>query len=281
MDTPWPRHDPDPVVQRRQRIALFLVMSVLIHVAVLLVQFPQRFDMGAPTGQAFHQERLTVRLAQPSAPAPKAVAEPEPQPTPRRPPRPTPPRTPVLAVPTPSPQSPRVAVQPAPQPDYARPMDMMAMVNMARARRAAADAAAARENAEASGLQNEPSADEIAQANLNRNLQTLNNARAGTSGIFTILNKGTRTAQFSFNGWTPGVGNKFHQVIEVDAGNLGDVDLAIVRRMIEVIRSHYSGDFNWDSHRLGKVVVMSARPQDQAELEQFMLKEFPEFRRGR
>jgi hypothetical protein len=44
--------------------------------------------------------------------------------------------------------------------------------------------------------------------------------------------------------------------------------------MIELIRKHYSGDFNWDSRRLGRVVVLSARIEDTASLEGFMMKEF-------
>ena len=54
----------------------------------------------------------------------------------------------------------------------------------------------------------------------------------------------------------------------------GDVDLAIVKRMIELIRTHYNGDFRWDSHYLGRVVVLSARPDDQVELEAFLVREF-------
>lgn len=282
MDAPWPRHDPDPVVLRQQRIALFLAVSVLFHVLLLLLELPQHPDITNGSAQAFHQERLTVRLAQSAPPAPKAEIEAEPKPTPR-PQKPVPKRPPVIALPTPAPDSPRVPAAPPPPPptppDYAKPIDMMSMVNMARARRQAADAAAARENAQAAASDGEPSAGDRAQAGLARNLASLSNPRGGTSGVFQILNKGTRTAQFAFNGWTPGAGQKWRETIDVDAGNLGDVDLAIVRRMIELIRSHYNGDFNWESHRLGRTVVMSARPQDQAELEQFLLREFPEFRR--
>ena len=44
--------------------------------------------------------------------------------------------------------------------------------------------------------------------------------------------------------------------------------------MIELIRTHYQRDFNWDSHRLGRVVVLSARVDDTAGLEEFLLREF-------
>ena len=60
----------------------------------------------------------------------------------------------------------------------------------------------------------------------------------------------------------------------MDAGLGGDVELAIIRRMIQLIRTHYTGDFNWQSYRLGKVIVLSARPEDNAALEDFMSREF-------
>jgi hypothetical protein len=50
----------------------------------------------------------------------------------------------------------------------------------------------------------------------------------------------------------------------------GDVELAIIRGMIGLIREHYKGDFNWQSYRLGKVIVLSARVEDNAALEDFL-----------
>jgi hypothetical protein len=44
--------------------------------------------------------------------------------------------------------------------------------------------------------------------------------------------------------------------------------------MITLIRRHYDGDFNWESQRLGREVVKSARSEDGAELEEFMMMEF-------
>ena len=138
----------------------------------------------------------------------------------------------------------------------------MSLINANRAKRAAA-----------SGRGQEPTADEIAQANLNRNLQTLGRGE-GTSGVFQIISKGHRSAQFSFLGWTGDRRNGRRDIIDVDAGPNGNVEKAIIRRMIELIRTHYKGDFNWESHRLGRVVVLSARVEDTTGLEEFMMKEF-------
>jgi hypothetical protein len=102
--------------------------------------------------------------------------------------------------------------------------------------------------------------------------------------VFQILRKNVRTAEFAFNGWKPDANRTWREVIEVDAGPGGDVERAIVRRMIELIRTHYTGDFQWESHRLDRVVTLSARPEDTAGLEEFMIREFfgpPAFARSR
>ena len=179
----------------------------------------------------------------------------------------------MIALSKPTPQNVPKAIeeQPAPTPDAAEPMDMSAMINAKRAKRQATEESAARENAEASG---EPSADERALANIKRDLQRHSGKRDGTSGVFEILSKGARIGRFSFHGWTADARSNWNETIEVDAGLHGNVELAIVRRMIELIRTHYSGDFNWESHRLGHVVQLSARLSDNAGLETFLMHEF-------
>ena len=68
--------------------------------------------------------------------------------------------------------------------------------------------------------------------------------------------------------------NGWREVIDVDAGSDGDLEIAMIRRMIELIRKHYQGNFNWESHRLGRVITLSARKEDTAGLEAFMMREF-------
>lgn len=96
----------------------------------------------------------------------------------------------------------------------------------------------------------------------------------GTSGIFRIIRMDDSSAEFSFLGWHSEYSNSHKEVFDVDAGPDGNVRLAVVRKMIEIIRRYYQGDFNWDSQRLGGVVVLSARPKDDKALEAFMMKEF-------
>ena len=146
---------------------------------------------------------------------------------------------------------------------------MLAAINAQRERRRAAEAAA---SARESPMGPPATAQDEVAATINRNLRTT--PGIGVSGVFEILSKGTRRAEFAFNGWRPESQRKWREVIEVDAGPGGDVERAIVRRMIELIRTHYSGDFNWESHRLGRIVVLSARPQDNEGLEDFLVREF-------
>lgn len=171
------------------------------------------------------------------------------------------------------PAMPAAPADPEPTSDMAPPTDMMSYVNAARARRHAAEASAGRENAQAAARERGPSADEIRMANIMRNLQP-----QGTNGVFQIVSMGVRSAKFSFRGWTKNAGSAKREVIEVDAGPNGDVERAIVRSMIELIRKYYKGDFNWESQRLDRVVVLSARMEDNAGLEDFLMREF--FRAG-
>jgi hypothetical protein len=137
---------------------------------------------------------------------------------------------------------------------------MMAAIEARRAQRRAAEAAAAR---------GAPAAPDAAT----RNLQTLS-GHEGVGGVFQILRKSLRSGEFAFNGWRPDSSRQWREVIEVEAKPGEDIELAMVRRMIELIRGHYTGDFHWESHRLGRTVVLSARPEDQPGLEEFLVKEF-------
>jgi hypothetical protein len=114
-----------------------------------------------------------------------------------------------------------------------------------------------------------PSPDELRDANIKRNLQT-----QGTRGIFEIVKKNIRTAQFSFKGWKNDYSIPQLEVIDVETGANGNIELSIVQKMIEIIRREYKGDFNWDSHRLGRVIMLSARIEDNAGLEEFLMQEF-------
>jgi hypothetical protein len=71
----------------------------------------------------------------------------------------------------------------------------------------------------------------------------------------------------------------------VDQGSNADIQTALVKKVIDIIREEKKEDFVWESKRLGKPITLSARPQDNRELEQFLMREFfpdhvPAFQRG-
>jgi hypothetical protein len=69
--------------------------------------------------------------------------------------------------------------------------------------------------------------------------------------------------------------NRDVQRVEVEIGNSITIQLAVVRAVIAVMRdSGFTGDVNWMSERLGRVVELSARPRDTVKLEAFLLSEF-------
>lgn len=250
-----------------RNISVALGLSILAHLALMAI--PLRQQSLSSMGPAMPIP-LTVHLlpAEPTPPEPPPsapVAEARPLPSPPSVAKPHLPLTPAPPKPVATPLPPATLSEPARAPA----VDMMAAINERRERRRAAEAAAA---APQSPMGPPARAEDAVAATINRNLRTT--PGIGVSGVFEILSKGTRTAEFAFNGWRPESQRKWREVIEVDAGPSGDVERAIVRRMIELIRSHYSGDFNWESHRLGRIVVLSARFQDNPDLEDFLVREF-------
>lgn len=107
-------------------------------------------------------------------------------------------------------------------------------------------------------------------AAIQRNLQSL-----GGGGIFEITRMDSDSASFIFRGWDNATwSSPLNQTFYVRSDDNTDIQHAIVRKMIAIIRSKHNGDFQWDSQRLGRVVTLSARPQDNAALESFLVKEF-------
>lgn len=272
---------PDPELEKDLRLRprrslrrLWTVLALSLVVHGLMVVFlpkpdPHRVDAAGPS-----QGPLQVTMT----PPPAADRAPPPQPTPAAQVK-APPRT-VIAANKPSAVMPPVFVPPEPPPPPSRqdvkppPMDFATALEARRAQRQAQENFYAQQNADARSTERELTSAEKADAAFKRNAQTLGQSRDGTSGVFQIKSKGQRYAAFSFRGWTTDRANAKSELIEVDAGLGGDVDAAIVRKMIELIRVHYQGNFNWESHRLGRVVVLSARKEDQAGLEAFLIKEF-------
>lgn len=258
-------------ISRNTLIAI--IFSLLIHALILLSVVPHiQFDNAA----APQPRAIEVSLAPPKPAkviAPKVAEAPAEKPVPKV----------IKSTPKVIAQKPNPNVKPAftvpdviatskPVPETTTPKDnaptdMASYVKARQAQRQAAETDAAKQNAEAVAREIGPSEDE------KRNERIKANFKRGSNGLFNITSLSSRHATFSFKGWTNDYSNAQLQFFEVDAAGNQDIKLLIVKRMISLIREHYQGDFNWESHRLDRVIVQSARPEDNAGLEEFLMKE--------
>lgn len=259
------------------KIWVAIALSVLAHVAALWELPPLSVKLPGG-GEVFDKNpQLSLRLVPQGPPvladsAPSRAA-PEPAPAARpkvaQRPKSTPP--PVIALkepkstPSPAPVAPTV---PAPKPS---PMgDMASYIEAQRRARGEVESPV-------------PAAPESAEARAKRlvagNLESTRETAFGYDpnkggGVFQIQSMNIDYAEFIFHGWNKDVGRNTKQLIEVRRGNANDIRIAVVRRMIAIIREYEREDFIWQSRRLGRGVTLSARARDNAGLEEFMLREF-------
>jgi len=245
-------------------LALIIWLALIWKFGYFLISPKVEMAAPAPIEASF----VELPEVAPTLPAKSPEAHSKSLPKAARPPRITPlpdasPRTDIAAT------KPAAQADPAPEPNSAAPADLMAYINAARERHRAAEMSAEREYAEARAKERGPSADGIRMAKIMRNLQP-----QGTNGVFQIVSMGGRTARYSFRGWAKDASSARREVIEVDAGPNGDVEREIVRSMIVLIRRYFKDFFNWESLRLERVVVLSARMEDNEGLEDFLIREF-------
>jgi hypothetical protein len=109
------------------------------------------------------------------------------------------------------------------------------------------------------------------------NTPTFGNDPDRGGGVFQIRSMGYDIGEFAFFGWNKDINRNSLQVIEVRRGNNENMEIAIARKMISIIRERSKEDFLWQSKRLNRGLWLSARLKDTAELESFILKElFPD-----
>ena len=249
-------------ISRNTSIAI--VISLIIHAVILFFVLPQLIK---PNNVFPPPQALTITL---NKPQPQKNPEPETKP---EPPKPEPKHQKIVKKVTPpviatqKPQSNNQFQVPTKQPEPPKPtpadqpVDMMALVNANRQRRQSEEQSA---TAKERGTPNEDQRDAVIKRNL---------AQEGTNGIFQVRDVGLHTAQLSFKGWKNNYNNARLEIFDVQAKPGETIELAIVRKMIVIIRKDYSGDFEWESQRLGHSITKSARIEDTAELEQFLMRE--------
>ena len=270
--------DPNSIAGRKKlaakRLAVAVVVSLALHAATLLElpAMPQLKPVREPESVA-----LNVQLA-PAAPPPQAA--PEPRQRQRAIPPPPPPRAPAERPQRSAPRSapPPVATAPVPEaiPLPSRPAepDLLAYVE---ARRRARGATA--EQAPPPAPRAEPSENERASRAAAANIagsqsQVFGYDPSKSGGVFLIERLTTDYAEFTFTGWNTDVRHYTKQLIEVQRGTEPDIRIAVVRRIIAIIRRYEPEEFSWDSQRLGRTVMLSSRQRDNAGLEEFMMLEF-------
>jgi hypothetical protein len=259
------------------RVWLTIALSILIHIAILFLWIP-RTRLFGPGDQEQDQtsDRLQVRLAaEPTPPQPESPVTIQAPPRPAaRPPRTIPRTQPPPVVTLITPETPAVLPPPPAVPAVVAPPrsyppiegDLAAYVQARRRER---------------GEQESVVEDEAAKFNhaIAANLpapalgSATQDAKKG-GGIFEIKRMTYDDAAFEFFGWNTAMGRKTPQLIEVRKGNNSDMRIAVVRKMIAIIRNFEKEDFNWESPRLAHNIVLSARLSDNAALEAFLMREF-------
>jgi len=117
-------------------------------------------------------------------------------------------------------------------------------------------------------------ANRIAAANLGLGHKPSFGTDRTGGGIFHIERVAYDRAEYLFYGWNADIRRNTTQLVTVQLGAHPDIRTAVIRSMIDIIRRHEQGDFLWESRRLGRNVTLSARPSDDAGLQDFLMKEF-------
>lgn len=262
----------------RKSFTFGVLLTILLHCLVLLLilKQPRKIPLSKPKGESVAMVFIPPLAAAAPKPSVKPAPKPKPKPIPEQEARPAKPRPVTVSKPEPPPVDKRpmlpdtVVVRRDPPPEE----DMMARVEAARKRRAEAQPRPQTENAEPVEDDNQRAL-RIARANIaGAQTQHSGSSRDNTGGMFQIRNLGYHTAEFIFNGWNENFRRNWTQQIHVEQGNEDDIQIAIIKKMIDLIRKYKQDDFVWDSRRLGKPVTVSARLEDTKELQQFLMREF-------
>ncbi len=281
-------------------IWLTFLLSLLFHAAMLAFWLPRIPNLNDATEPGKAGAVLVTRLTplpkpvtQPQAPAaaapPPPPSSPPPRaatPAPRRPLPPPPavrtPPPPPLVAPGPRPTEP---LPPPPAPPAAAPApprppaetDLASYIEARRRARGEPSTSAAQgtaPNAPPTETEKER-LNRIVAANLAPKEQpTFGYDPKNGGGVFQIKRIGYDDAEFYFTGWNQEIGRRAKQLIEIRKGANSDIRQAIVRKMIAIIRDQVQDDFTWVSDRHPAPLRLSARPADNAALEEFMMQEF-------
>ncbi len=257
-----------------------VLMSILLHAVgiwYLLTQLPQDVKMESPAPGNMGTVSITLAPVPHSAPPQPVKTPPKPKtaPTPAKPRKATPKfvqTKPAIAATAPQ----TIVTQQPEAPKYQQSVeeDFSSHIQAARERREAAQAQERALAGEDSPEQNTAqSANDIARANIQAQRGWMGIDKSKTGGIFEVRDKTPFRATLIFHGWNADTSRNAMQQIPIERGSEDSIEMAIVNKMIEFIRKKTSGDIPWRSQRLGRVITLSARLKDTAELQQFLMRE--------
>jgi outer membrane biosynthesis protein TonB len=258
-----------------------LAGTIALHLLLVAIYFfkpEDREKQARPAGDKETDVVFVAPLQQPKPQQREQAPRPTPKPTTKKStPRPQPEQVQVQRLPdtiTLPEEKPAEVAKPQPKTEVPPDMDMAAYIEARRKQRGAP-----------TGSEQPQEESEAARGTRQAlaNIAAINGRgredRNETGGIFSVSNKTFHSMDLRFRGWNPNFKRRWLTQVTVEQGSEPDVETAVVKKMIELIRREKTGDFEWDSHRLGRVVTLSARPQDTDELMAFLFKEmFPEYR---
>jgi hypothetical protein len=271
-----------PYLKRHAPIIIGVALSVLIHACLIFFVIERNpvitheklagdsdtlsITLLAPPNNVKPQTRPSQPDAPPRSKAEDAVKKKPAAPRIKNPKRAEPavtkpdPNT-LPTVPTIVPHSEQQAMRPPPADD------MSSMLEAARRRRA--------QNNESSQESETQRRNKAVLANIATSMGQAGVAdQNGQGGVFQLRHVGAISAEFLFRGWSTSSHRNTTQLVSVFKKSEPDIQTAIVKKMIEIIRDNKRDDFVWYSSRLGREITLSARPENEAQLEQFLTLEF-------
>ena len=257
-------------------IHVAFALSLLLHAALLSGWLPkislrpsEKLGEGKPGGS------LAVRLTPPPSAHPPTPAIQTPPtrarsaPAPRIAPKPAPAER-LLALEAPAAARVEPPAEPAKAAAAPPPADFAAFIE---SRRRARESAPGQPSPPVESAQERDNRIAAINLGLNRAPGPGDEKKHG-GGIFQVERVGANDAEFFFFGWNKAIRRNARQMIDVRRGDNASIELAVVRRMIAIIREHESSDFIWESNRLRRDIWLSARMADNARLEEFLMHEF-------
>lgn len=255
-----------------------LVATILLHLLLVLIWLFHPDKDAKQAKPASGDEGQVVYVAPMKEKATDAPREQAPKPLPMPSiPVPRQERIEIARLPdtiTTPPEEPVKETKPQQKFDQEKPVDMQAFIEARRRQRGAA-----------SGSEQPSEESEAAKGTRNAlaNIAAINGRgredRNESGGVFSVSNKTFHSMDLKFRGWNPNFQRRWLTQVTVEQGSEPDLEIAVVKKMIELIRREKTGDFEWDSHRLGRIIKLSARPQDTDQLMTFLFKEmFPDYK---